>query len=109
MGRMGRKSSVVIELTPAERAELMRRARSQVLPHRDVMRARLVLELAAGRSFTATARLVGVRRRIVHKWAKRFVDKRLNGLADKPRSGRPPRFSPSGRNTRREDGLRAAG
>jgi hypothetical protein len=36
------------------------------------------------------------RRRIVQKWGKRFLKKRMDGLADDPRSGRPPRFSPGG-------------
>ena len=56
----------------------------------------------------ATARRVGLRRRIVHKWGERFVRKRLRGLDDAPRSGRPPRFSPSGRAALGQARVRAA-
>jgi hypothetical protein len=108
MRGMGRKSSIAIVLSPAERAELERRARSLVLSHRDVVRARLVLHLAAGRSFTVTAKAVGMNRRIVHKWANRFVDKRVDGLEDAKRSGRPPRFSPCRGDASCEDGVRVA-
>jgi transposase len=33
-------------------------------------------------------------RQIVSKWRKRFYEKRLDGLADQPRCGRPAAFSP---------------
>jgi hypothetical protein len=93
---MSRKTTIVIELTPEERSELERRARSLAEPHRTVVRAKLVLMLADGKGFTAAADAVGLQRRIVYKWAGRFLRKRVDGLEDKPRSGRPPRFSPGG-------------
>ena len=33
-------------------------------------------------------------RQVVSKWRKRFYEHRLAGLADLPRGGRPPSFSP---------------
>ena len=69
-------------------------ARATVYPYRDVVWARTILMLADGVSQAAVARRVGLRRRIVRKWAERFVDRGLLGLNDAPRSGRPPRFSP---------------
>lgn len=104
---MGRKTSIHIQLASEERFELERRARSLTEPHRIVVRAKVVLMLSEGRTITATARHVGRGRRIVHKWAKRFVRKRLRGLDDGPRSGRPPRFSPGGGDAPRQDGVRA--
>ena len=97
-----------IELTDEERSELEPMARGQVLPHRTVVRARVVLALADGKTVSAVARQVGRQRRIVRKWAERFVRKRLHGLQDAPRSGRPPRFSPSRRAAPGEAGVRAA-
>jgi transposase len=103
-----RTTSIVIELAPEERAELARVARSYAAEHRRVVRAKMILELAAGASISAVARLVGTRRRIVQKWARRFERNRLRGLEDAARSGRPPTFSPGGRRASGEAGVRAA-
>jgi transposase len=97
-----------IELTDEERSELERMARAQALPHRTVVRAQVVLAFADGKTVSAVARQAGRQRRIVRKWADRFVRKRLRGLDDAPRSGRPARFSPSGRAALGEAGVRAA-
>jgi hypothetical protein len=85
-----------IELTSEERAELERRARSHVLAHRMVVRAKVILLLAAGGSVSAVARAVARQRGIVRKGAQRFTRQRLRGLEDAPRSGRPAVFSPRG-------------
>jgi hypothetical protein len=45
-----------VVLTDDERAELERRARSQTLPHRTVVRARAILLLSAGRPIAVVAR-----------------------------------------------------
>ena len=52
-------SPIQIELTVDERVELEARARAQALPHRDVIRARVVLAVANGASFAQTARDFG--------------------------------------------------
>jgi hypothetical protein len=92
------KTPIKIELTSDERETLERVARSSAVPHRDVVRAQTILLLAKGMSVSAVGRQVGRARRIVCKWADRFIRKRLRGLSDAPRSGRPPRFSPDRRN-----------
>jgi hypothetical protein len=101
-------SPIRIELTGSERAELERIARAQALPHRAVVRAQLVLLLADGRSISGAAQDLGLERRIVRKWADRFVRKRMRGLEDAARSGRPARFSPGGRAADRQACVRAA-
>src|SRR3954452_25416375 len=55
--------------------------------HRE--RARIVLAIADGAGTSATARKVGVSRPTVIKWSDRFVALGLDGLDDRPRSGRP--------------------
>jgi hypothetical protein len=105
---MAQRTPIRIDLTTEERAELERRTRSLTQPHRVVVRAKVILGLAADSSVSAIAREVGLQRRIVRKWATRFVGKRLNGLDDEPRSGRPPLFSPRRRPLSGEVGLRAA-
>ena len=91
----GRKTKIRIELSPEERRELEQLARSQSAEYRKVVRARMILGVADGHTITDVAMMVGRRRTVVTKWAKRFCKKRLRGLTDDPRSGRPPIFSPS--------------
>ena len=88
------QTPIKIELSSDERKTLELVSRSFAVPHRDVIRARVILSLAEGTSLSAVGREVGLRRRIVQKWGDRFMRKRLRGLVDAPRSGRPPRFSP---------------
>lgn len=88
------KTPIKIELTRDEREILEQVSRAFAVAHRDVVRAQTILLIADGLSLSAVGRKVGLARRIVHKWADRFVRKRLRGLDDLPRSGRPPRFSP---------------
>lgn len=102
------KTDLRIELSEQERQELERMSRSLVSPHRMVVRARTILLVAAGASVSAAAQQVGRGRRIVRKWCVRFQKKRLNGLLDLERSGRPARFSPRGGRAPGEVGVRAA-
>jgi transposase len=55
---------------------------------------RLFLRLADSQTITRVAAELHRGRRIAHKWGERFEKKRLAGLIDEPRSGRPARFSP---------------
>ena len=91
------RTAIRIELSREEEDELTRWSRSHAVPHGLVVRAKLVLLLAAGETVSSVAREVGLERRIVGKWANRFVRQRLRGLEDAPRSGRPARFSPGDR------------
>ena len=99
------KTPIRIELTEEERSELQRLSQGQKVPHRTVVRATTILRLAAGETVSAVAREVGRQRRIVRKWADRFERKRLRGLDDAARSGRPPAFSPCSGNASGEAGL----
>lgn len=100
-----RKSPVVITLEESERLELERLVRRPTAPSGMVRRARIILLLASGHSVSETARAVGVQRRIVRQWARRFQQERIAGLPDRPRPGRPPVFSPRGGRPRGEAGL----
>ncbi len=102
------KTSIRIKLSNEEKKELERIVRQQTAPHRLVVRAKMILLLAAKKSFAEVARRVGVARRIVYKWAKRFIKRRLAGLQDLPRPGRPARFSPDRGNVSGQAGLRAS-
>ena len=91
----GPKSPTIVELRVNERFELEKLNRSTTERAGVVRRARLVLMIADGKSVSETARLVGVNRRIVRYWTKRFNEERLAGLEDKKGRGRKP-VSPPG-------------
>jgi hypothetical protein len=91
---MPRKSPFVIQLTEDERAELMARTRVYTSPHRDVVRAKIVLLARDGLSNDSIAAHIGTPRQIVSKWRRRFYRERISGLDERSRSGRPVRFSP---------------
>ena len=78
-----------LELDDAERAELMslasRRSTAQAL----ALRARIVLGCAQGDQNKEVAARLGVCENTVGKWRRRFVEHRLEGLRDEPRSGTP--------------------
>lgn len=101
------KSPIRIELDAITRKLLVEVANAQVLPHRDVMRARMILLVADGVPLGEVARRCETTRLVVRTWAKRFERLGLRGLNDAPRSGRPPRFSPGGGHLSREACVRA--
>lgn len=86
-------SRLVIVLTAAEEAVLTVRARGGRTEHRDRVRARIVLAAATGASNAAIAAELGLCVDTARRWRRRFLAGRLEGLADRPRSGRPRRFT----------------
>jgi len=66
------------------------RCRAPTAAQRDVKRARIVLLAAAGRSTRSIAEEVSVQPRIVSNWRRRFADHGLDGLKDRPRTGKKP-------------------
>jgi transposase len=93
---MGRRSPFVITLSDEDRAVLERRVRGQTVEHRHVVRARIVLWAAEGMENKRISERLGVAPNTALKWRKRFFEEGLAGLEDRPRSGRPRSFSPSG-------------
>ena len=86
----GRKTSLTIHLTPAERLTLLRWQRSTTISAGLARRGRMILLLADQLPITDIAAAIGVSRRFIYKWAKRFMQERLEGLVDKPRRGHRP-------------------
>ena len=54
----------------------------------------MIVLVADGVPITAIAAMVGISRRHVYKWAQRFLEQGVEGLADKPGRGRVPRPAP---------------
>jgi transposase len=77
-------------LRHGDRAELTRLVRSSSVRAGLVQRARIVLLAADGESNTAIAEKLGVSRPTVLEWRNRYEARGVAGLADEPRSGRPP-------------------
>jgi transposase len=57
----------------------------------------LVLLAAEGLDNDDIAARLSTRREVVSKWRKRFFEEGLAGLEERPRRGRPARFSPQPR------------
>jgi len=88
-------SPVLIILTDRDRAELESLARARKAPLRSVQRACIILAAAGGHYNAQIAREVGVHVDTVRTWRGRFAADGMKGLADRPRSGRPPVFTPT--------------
>ena len=79
----------------AEEADAVGRlARSRAAAARAVERARIVELAHRGRRVPAIARELGVCEATVRTWLKRFSAAGLDALADAPRAGRPPTYTP---------------
>ncbi len=84
-----------LALASAERTELEAMTRATRVPAGLARRARLILALADGATYTAISTAFGVPATTISRWRQRFARGRVMGLRDAPRSGRPDRLSPS--------------
>ena len=83
----GRKTSLMIRLTPAERRTLLAWQRATTISAGRARRGRIILLMADGMPISDVAVTVGISRRFVYKWVQRFMAEGVEGLADKPGRG----------------------
>jgi DNA-directed RNA polymerase specialized sigma24 family protein len=89
-----RRSPLHVELTSEERATLEHWQRCSTMSNGLAQRVRVVLRFAEGQTLRQVARDLGLARNTAKLWLRRFLQRRLEGFADLPRSGRPVSFSP---------------
>jgi transposase len=82
-------AAVQIELSDDERAVLEGFARRRTTARGLAQRSQIVLEAADGKTNTEIAERLRVSRPTVTRWRRRFAKRRVDGLIDEPRPGRP--------------------
>jgi Helix-turn-helix domain len=88
------RSRYQIVLSDEERRVLEHRAACYSRPHREVLRAKLVLYAAEGLSNVEIGARLQMLPELVGRWRRRLDEERLEGLSDRKRAGRPRRFPP---------------
>lgn len=86
---MRRRSALVIVLTAPERAELARWPRRPGLPWLQVRAGQIVLRVAQGEPLAVVARALGLSRKHVYGWLRRWQAQGVAGLVPKKRGPAP--------------------
>jgi len=94
---MPRKPSIP-KCSEKDRRTIEAWAVSRTLESRLVQRARIVKKALAGEPVTTIAKDLGIRPNTVIHWRNRFDARGIEGLKDKPRSGKPPTYDAEFRN-----------
>jgi len=84
----------VRDMTTEEAEQIKQLAHSRTEAARTVERAKVVWLSRQGKRVPAVAQELGVTPKTVRLWLKRFNDEGVGGLADRPRSGHPPTYTP---------------
>src|SRR5690242_5642866 len=84
----------VLRINNEQRTELHRWASSRTLPAGDVFRARLILALASGKSYSQIENELGTFRPTIARWRKRFQEAGLAGLDPQHKGSQPRTATP---------------
>src|SRR5260221_14099689 len=83
-----------VRVAAAQRHRLKKTARGHKSPHRDRLRAQIVLDASRGHNNARIARARHVCEDTVRKWRGRLRHSGVGGPVDMPRSARPPPLTP---------------
>jgi transposase len=86
---------MALTLTTDERTELQRRVRSLKIRAEDTRRARVILMLAEGESYSTIEAVIPCYRDYINRWRRRFVAQRLDGLRPRYRGSTPTVLTPA--------------
>jgi transposase len=92
------KKAPTIKIPQADKVILLRWANSRKLSKQAVDRAKMILDSEAGKPVKHIAQELNTYPNKVIYWRQRYVEKGLDGLYDRPRSGRPPKYDEIFRN-----------
>ena len=90
--RIGRPIPELV-ISEEERNTLQSWARRPKSAQALALRAKIILDCAAGKTNTEVADQFRVTKQMIGKWRARFVERRLDGLLDEPRPGTPRKVS----------------
>jgi transposase-like protein len=90
-----RRYRKVLRIDDEQRAELQRWAQSRTLPAGDVFRARLILALASGKSYSQIEAELGTSRPTIARWRRRFQEDGLAGLEPQHKGSQPRTATPN--------------
>lgn len=84
-----RRNVAVLRVTDEQRSELSRWAQSRTLPAGDVFRARLILALADGASYSEIMRTLQTTAPTISRWKQRFEEQGMAGLDPRHKGSQP--------------------
>src|SRR5215472_10853060 len=84
-----RRKRFVLRVTDEQRQELSKWAASRTLPAGDVFRARLILALADGQSYSQIMKTLRTTAPTISRWKKRFKEDGLAGLEPQHKGSQP--------------------
>src|ERR1051326_5453420 len=86
---------MALTLTSDERTELERRAMSRTIRAEDAKRAKVILMLADGTSYSIIEATLWCYRDYINRWRRRFVGRRLDGLRSGHKGQKPSVLTPA--------------
>jgi transposase len=84
-----RRNSFVLRVTEEQRGELSKWAQSRTLPAGDVFRARLILALADGQTYSQIMGMLQTTAPTISRWKRRFEQEGMAGLDPRHKGSQP--------------------